>query len=64
MSEGATSGDREQQKRDTDESRRQSGLEPRREDREQRVGGMKEATPLGGGGRSGEKRSDAATPKD
>ena len=34
MSEGATSGDREQQKRDNNASRRQSGLEPRPQDRE------------------------------
>lgn len=33
MSEGAISGDREQQKRDNNASRRQSGLEPRPQDR-------------------------------
>ena len=42
MSEGAISGDREQQKRDNNASRRQSGLEPRPQDRiEPREGASK-----------------------
>jgi hypothetical protein len=44
MSEGATSGDRQQQARNNVASRRQSGLEPRPEDLKD-AGERKEVTP-------------------